>query len=409
MELFELILILLACVMASAVADQFIPHLSLPLLQIAVGLVIALILPVLTHVHIEAELFLMLFIAPLLYRDSREVSRVMLWSNRWSILSMAIALVIVSVLAAGFVLHQIIPAIPLAAAFACAAALGPTDAAAVAAMGSTVNLSERQSILLSGEALINDASGVVAFQFAIAAAVTGAFHAGQALGTFAILFFGGILVGILCGLFLNAGTRMLRRRGFMSVTTHVIFDVFTPFVIFLFAEELHVSGILAVVATGLVMQEPNVNIKSPELARQEMVTNSFWEVIIFLINGILFVMLGMQLPMVLDADNMEGLSPAHVIVAVLAVTFVIIAVRFLWVSGLELIHRNPENGERGAAHFAATELQSLVTTIAGPKGAVTLSIIMTIPLTMTDGTAFASRNLIIFITSGAILCTLLLA
>ena len=121
MELFELVLILLACVMASAVADQFIPHLSLPLLQIAVGLVIALILPILTHVHIEAELFLMLFIAPLLYRDSREVSRTMLWSNRWSILSMAIVLVIVSVLAAGFVLHHIIPAIPLAAAFACAA------------------------------------------------------------------------------------------------------------------------------------------------------------------------------------------------------------------------------------------------------------------------------------------------
>ena len=409
MELFELILILLACVMASAVADQFIPHLSLPLLQIAVGLVIALFLPILTHVHIEAELFLMLFIAPLLYRDSREVSRTTLWSNRWSILSMAIALVIVSVLAAGFVLHQIIPAIPLAASFACAAALGPTDAAAVAAMGSTVNLSERQSILLSGEALINDASGVVAFQFAIAAAVTGAFHAGQALGAFAILFFGGIIVGILCGLLLNAGIRMLRRRGFMSVTTHVIFEVFTPFVIFLFAEELDVSGILAVVATGLVMQQPNINIKSPELARQEMVTNSFWEVIIFLINGILFVMLGMQLPMVLDTDNMEGLSPTYVIVAVLAVTFVIIAVRFLWISGLELVHRNPENGERGIAHFAATELQSLVTTIAGPKGAVTLSIIMTIPLTMTDGTAFASRNLIIFITSSAILCTLLLA
>jgi len=409
MELFELILILLACVMASAVADQFIPHLSLPLLQIAVGLIIALILPSLSHVHIDAELFLMLFIAPLLYRDSREVSRNMLWSNRLSILSMAIGLVIVSVLAAGFVLHQIIPAIPLAAAFACAAALGPTDAAAVAAMGSTVNLTDRQSILLSGEALINDASGVVAFQFAIAAAVTGAFHAGQALGTFAILFFGGIIVGILCGLFLNAGGRMLRRRGFMSATTHVIFDVFTPFVLFLFAEELHVSGILAVVAAGLVMQEPNINIKSPELARQEMITSSFWEVIIFLINGVLFVMLGMQLPLVLDADNMEGLSSSYVLVAVLAVTFVIIAVRFLWVSGLELVHRDPETKERGVAHFAATELQSLVTTIAGPKGAVTLSIIMTIPLTMTDGTAFASRDLIIFITSAVILCTLLLA
>ncbi|MBQ6400824.1 MAG: Na+/H+ antiporter [Firmicutes bacterium] len=409
MELFELILILLACVMASAIIDQFIPHFSLPLLQIAVGLVIALIMPALAQVHIDSELFLMLFIAPLLYRDSREVSRKMLWDNRWSILSMAIALVVACVLAAGFILHQVVPAISLAAAFACAAALGPTDAAAVAAMSSTVNLTKRQSILLSGEALINDASGVVSFQFAIAAALTGAFSAGKAVGTFTILFFGGIILGALCGLLLKYGGKMLRRKGYMSVTTHVIFEVFTPFVIFLLAETIEVSGILAVVAAGLVMQEPKVNIKSPELARQEMVTDSFWEVIIFLINGILFVMLGMQLPKVMEADHVEGLSPIIVILAVLAVTFAIMSIRFLWVSGLELIHRDPETGERGTAHFGRTILQALVTTIAGPKGAVTLSIIMTLPLAMRDGTPFAQRDVIIFITSGVILCTLLLA
>lgn len=409
MELFELILILLACVMASSVIDQFIRHLSLPLLQIGVGLIIALILPRLATVHIEAELFLMLFIAPLLYRDSREVSIRSLWNNRWSILSMAIALVIASVLAAGFILHLIIPSIPLAAAFACAAALGPTDAAAVASMSSTVNLTDRQSILLSGEALINDASGVVSFQFAIAAAVTGVFSAGAALAQFAILFFGGIEVGAVCGFLLKLIIRLLRGRGFLNVTTHVILEVFTPFVLFLFAEEIHVSGILAVVAAGLVMQEPSLNIKSAQLARQEMVADSLWEVLIFLINGILFVMLGMQLPKVMEASNMEGLSPAIVIGAVFAVTFVIIAIRFLWVSGLELVHRDPETGRRGSAHFAATVLRSLVTTIAGPKGAVTLSIIMTIPLTMEDGTPFAQRDLIIFITSGVILCTLLLA
>ena len=409
MELFELILILLACVMASSVIDQFIPHFSLPLLQIGVGLVIALILPSLSHVHIDAELFLMLFIAPLLYRDSREVSRKTLWDNRWSVLSMAIVLVIITVILAGIVLHHIIPAISLAAAFACAAALGPTDAAAVAAMSSNVKLTKRQSILLSGEALINDASGVVSFQFAIAAAMTGAFSAGRAIGTFLILFFGGILLGALCGLLLKYGIRFFRRKGYMNVTTHVIFEVFTPFVLFLFAEEVHVSGILAVVAAGLVMQEPHVNIKSPDLARQEMVGNSFWEVIIFLINGVLFVMLGMQLPMVLDSENMGGTSTGTVVLAVFAVTFMIIAIRFLWVSGLELFHRDPDTGERGLARFAATELQSLVTTIAGPKGAVTLSIIMTIPLVMDDGTPFAQRDLIIFITSGVILCTLLLA
>lgn len=409
MELFILVLIILACVMASAVIDQFIPLFSLPLLQIGVGLVIAIIFPALAQVHIDEELFLMLFIAPLLYRDSREVDRATLWDNHWSILSMAIALVVASVLTAGFVLHQIIPAIPLAAAFACAAALGPTDAAAVAAMRSTVSLTKRQSILLSGEALINDASGVVSFQFAIAAAMTGAFSAGKAVGSFAILFFGGIALGVVCGILLKIGGRMLRRKGYMSATAHVIFEVFTPFVLYLFAEGIQVSGILAVVAAGLMMQEPRVNIKSPELARQEMITDSFWEVIIFLINGFLFVMLGMQLPKVMEVGAIEGVSAGVVILAVLALTFVIIAIRFLWVGCQELIHRDPDTGDRGAAQVARTLLQALVTTLAGPKGAVTLSIIMTIPLVMDDGTPFAQRDLIIFITSAAILCTLLLA
>ena len=139
------------------------------------GFIAAIILPRLAEVHIDAELFLLLFIAPLLFREAQESERLQLWRNKWSILSMAIALVLASVLVAGFMLHWIIPSIPLAAAFACAAALGPTDAAAVAALGQTISLTKRQSVLLSGEALINDASGVVSFQFAIAAAVTGAF------------------------------------------------------------------------------------------------------------------------------------------------------------------------------------------------------------------------------------------
>ena len=409
MELFELILILLACVMVSSVLDQVISHLSLPLLQIAVGFVVALFLPHLADIHVDAELFLMLFIAPLLYRDSREVSRLTLWVNKWSILSMAIALVIASVLVAGFVLNLIIPSIPLAAAFACAAALGPTDAAAVAAMGSTVNLTNRQSILLSGEALINDASGVVSFQFAIMAAVTGAFSAGAAIQTFAVLFFGGIALGAAMGFILKRLMQGLRRRGYINTTAHVIYEVFTPFIIFLLAESVHVSGILAVVAAGLVMQEIGGNIKSPELARQEMVSNSFWDVIIFLINGVLFVMLGMQLPKVMEASNMGGLSPMLVIAAMLAVTGVIIAIRFLWITVMELIRRDPETKERGIARPGRTTLQSLVTTIAGPKGAVTLSIILTIPLVMEDGSPFPMRDLIIFLTSGVILCTLLLA
>ena len=409
MELFELVLLLLGCVAVSSVLDQVISRMSLPLLQIAVGFIAAIIMPHLAEVHIDAELFLLLFIAPLLFREAQESDRLQLWRNKWSILSMAIALVIASVLVAGFILNWIIPSIPLAAAFACAAALGPTDAAAVAALGQTISLSKRQSVLLSGEALINDASGVVSFQFAIAAAVTGAFSVAGAAGSFSVLFFGGIAAGIVMGFILRVIMGRLRRRGYVNTIIHVMYEVLTPFLLFIAAEELHVSGILAVVAAGIVMQEKVLRLNSPERARQEMVSNSFWEVIIFLINGVIFVMLGMQLPKVMNPDAMGGTPPGTVIGAMLAVTAAVILMRFLWLSVQELIHRDPGTGLRGMVHPGQTVRDALVTTIAGPKGAVTLSIIMTIPLFAGAGNAFPQRETIIFITSGVILCTLLLA
>lgn len=411
MELFELILILLACVIASSILDQVISRMSLPLLQIAVGLVLAIFLPRMAEVHVDEELFMVLFIAPMLFREAKETDRKALWSNKWAVLSMAIALVIVTVLAAGYVMHWIVPSIPLAAAFACAAALGPTDAAAVSALGSTITLTKRQQTLLSGEALINDASGVVSFQFAIAAAVTGAFSAAEAVGSFLILFFGGIAFGIVLGFLASAAMIFLRRRGLVSTIVHVLYEVLTPFVFYLFAEAIGVSGILTVVAAGLVMQEPkSAHLITSDMARQNMVSDSFWEVIIFLINGVIFVMLGMQLPTVMQTEDMEGVSAAVAILTILAVTGTILGIRFVWLMVMEKIHRyqekkagNPDECSGGCIR------QALVTTIAGPKGAVTLSIILTIPLFMNDGSAFPHRDLIIFLTSGIILCTLLLA
>ena len=177
MHTVEFTLVLLACVIASAVLAQVVRQLSLPLVQIVAGVVVACIVPTVYGVDIPAELFLVLFIAPLLFDEARSINRRALWENKGAIVSLAVGLVLLTVLVVGFVLHWFVPSIPLAAAFACAAALAPTDAAAVGALGSRVGLKPRQSTLLAGESLINDASGVVAFQFAIAAALTGTFSA----------------------------------------------------------------------------------------------------------------------------------------------------------------------------------------------------------------------------------------
>ena len=410
MEAFELILVMLGCVIASAIIDPLLKRLALPLVQILVGFVAALVLPEAAHVSIDPELFLVLFIAPLLFNEAREASNRTLWSNKASILSLAIGLVLVTVLVVGFALNLMVQSIPLAAAFACAAALGPTDAAAVGALGSTIKLSTRQKTLLSGESLINDASGVVSFEFAIAAATTGAFSAADAGIEFAVLFFGGIVFGLAIGFIAFAMMAEVRRRGFENTTVHVLYEVFTPFAVFLAAEAVGVSGIIAVVAAGMVMGRVTPRLASSSLAKQQMISEGFWEIIVFLINGVIFVLLGMQLPQAMSPTLAEaGFGTGRLVGIILVMTLLVEGVRFIWVSVMELYHRDPDTGLRGSARPGATIRDALVTTIAGPKGAVTLSIIFTIPYLMPDGSAFPNHDLIIFLTAGEILCTLLVA
>ena len=404
MEMLEFVLLLLAAVLVSAVLDQMMPRVSLPLVQIAIGAIVILLVGTPVDVAIDPELFLVLFIAPLLFDESRHASKRGLWDNKGSIVSLAIGLVIVTVLVVGFVLNWIEPSIPLAAAFALGAALGPTDAVAVTALGKDIRLTGRQKSLLSGEALINDASGVVSFQFAIASAVTGAFSLVDAAQSFAISFFGGIAIGLIAGFLALLAMKAIRGYGYESITVHVVFEVFTPFIVFLAAEHFGTSGILAVVAAGLLItllpQKP-----TPVAARLKIASNSVWETLVFVINGVVFVMLGMQLPKaIMPSWRSDEVSSLLLCGLVLLVTALVVGVRFIWVLVME---RCDSSAKRHTSKQLVRD--ALVTTLSGPKGAVTLSIIMTIPFTLSTGEAFPQRDTLIFLASGVILCTLLLA
>lgn len=198
METFLLILLMLATVLASSVIDQLVPKVSSPLIQIGLGLAIAVVAGrQIDLLFDESELFLVLFIAPLLFHEAKEAKKTELWRNRRSILSLAIGLVLAIIVAVGFFVNAMIPSISLAAAFALGAALGPTDPIAVSAASKDADISPRCKALLKGESLINDASGIVAFQFAIAAAMTGAFSPAHAIGEFLLEFVGGIAFGLI--------------------------------------------------------------------------------------------------------------------------------------------------------------------------------------------------------------------
>lgn len=409
MELFELVLLLLAAVLASSVIDQLVPRVSLPLIQIAIGVVVVLVVPGHMNFVMNSELFLVLLIAPLLFDESRNADTRALWQNKGSILSLAIGLVLALVLSVGFVLHWLEPSIPLAAAFALGAALGPTDAVAVASLSKEVALSNRQKAQLSGEALINDASGVVSFQFAIAAATTGAFSLADASASFLVSFGGGIGLGLVLGAIALACTRLIRQRGIESVTTHVTFEIFTPFIVFMIAESIGVSGILAVVAAGLLLSFAPAPVNSLT-TRLSLASSSVWEILVFVANGVVFVMLGMELPhAILPGWNDREMNNSLIIMASLVLTLVLIVVRFVWVFVMDVAARDEQTGKRGQRPTLKMARDSLVTTLAGPKGAVTLSIAFTIPAMVTSGEEFPFRDTLICIASVTILLTLLAA
>ena len=458
LETFEFVLIVLTCVAASSVIDKFL-NVSIPVIQVVIGLLVALVLPSVQEVHLESELFMLLFIAPLLFNETRETNIRALLLNLNSILSLAIALVVVSVLSVGYALHLMVPSIPLAAAFALASALGPTDAATVTALKSNIHLTHRQQTLLSGESLINDASGVVAFQFSVAASVTGAFSLVDAAGSFTVLFVGGVAMGIVTGFAFSAINAMLGRLGYEDTVANVLYEVLTPFLVYLLAETFHVSGVLAVVAAGLVIALPRRQSNNALFARQKLVSDSTWKVISFLINGTIFVFLGMQLPLAVLPGTNGGLNILQILGIVVVITLFMHGVRFAWLYALETykLHKgghlctgkdavDGENDLAGSSpdgekpdqplaelgseqtleqiadqpkptcaikpiSITSAELikNVLVTTIAGAKGAVTLSIILTLPLTTQSGAAFPQRDLLITIAAGVILATLLLA
>ncbi|MBQ9000455.1 MAG: sodium:proton antiporter [Eggerthellaceae bacterium] len=408
MAALELALVLLATVIASAVIDQLLPHVPLPLIQIGSGLLVALLAEGRITITLNPDLFLVLFIAPLLFREARDADKLSLWHNRVSMLSYAIGLVVAIVLVVGFMLNWLAPSIPLAAAFALGAALGPTDPIAVASVSKRADIPARQQTTLQGESLLNDASGIVSFQFAVSAIVTGYFSVLDAVGAFAFSFFGALAVGVILGFVFAKVADWLRDLGLENTTFHVLLELLAPFIAYLLGEFLGVSGVILVVACGITMSLAPRSL-GPSAARMNIVSASVWKVVEFALNGVVFVMLGTQLPQAFgDAWADSGISNYDLIFYVFAITLVMHGMRFMWA----LVSEAREFRKRGERPELAKRLRSAATmTFAGSKGAITLAIMFSLPMYV-DANAmdpFPQRELLIFLACGVILVSLVLA
>ena len=407
METLTLVMLIFAAILASSIIDQVVPRVSSPLIQIGLGLLIALFASSQIRVTLDPELFLVLFIAPLLYEEAKSADKAALWHHKRPVLSLAIGLVVATTLAIGFAVHAVIPSIGLAAAFALGAALGPTDAVAVTSLSKQVNIPDRQGSILKGELLLNDASGIVSFQFAIAAAVTGSFSLLNATGNFFVEFLGGIAVGALLAYIGKFLVNKARSLGVENTTFHVLFEILIPLLVYSIADAVHVSGIIAVVVAGLInVISPHAI--GPSISRMNIVSSSVWRVLTFALNGFVFVLLGTQLPqaMVHTWDDVT-FSNFTLIGYVVALTLLLYVVRFAWVCASDWLYTR-RRGKKHSEKFKLDLRKSLITTLAGAKGTITLSILFTIPYFM-DGARFPQRDLIIFLGCGVIVCTLLVA
>ncbi|MEH7746905.1 Na+/H+ antiporter [Neobacillus drentensis] len=402
MELFLLILLLLAVIGLSSFIHHFLPYVPVPLVQIALGVLLAS-LPLGIHIPMEPELFFVLFIAPLLFHDGKNVSRHALWKLRKPILLLALGLVFVTVFAIGYLIYWLIPSIPLPAAFALAAILSPTDVVAVSAISSRVKIPETIMHILEGEGLMNDASGLVAFKFAVAAMVTGVFSLAQASGSFIVIAIGGLAGGALLSILIIQLKIFIRRLGMEDVTIHMLIQLLTPFVIFYLMEHVHLSGILSVVAAGIVHTIYRERDQSPAMKLQ-LVSQNTWTVLIYILNGLVFVLLGLQIPSVISEIFKDPLfNNWEVSKYIFIISTALLFLRFLWIGAAwkwEWLKKEIEMPSMRAIG---------IITISGVRGAVTLAGAFTIPYVLADGSPFPQRSLIIFIAAGVILVTLITA
>ena len=408
MHTIEVVLAMLVAVVASGYLVRILPFsLPLPLVQIGLG---ALIAGVFNRGHaLEPDMFFLLFLPPLLFLDGWRIPKQGLFRDKGAILELAFGLVVFTVLGAGLLIHWMIPSMPLAVAFALAAIISPTDPVAVSAIASRVPIPKRLMHILEGESLLNDASGLVCFRFAVAAVMTGSFSLAQASLTFLWVALAGLAIGVAVTLGVSTFQRWLWRSFGEEPGAALLVNLLIPFAAYLLAEELHASGILAAVAAGVTMSY--VELTGRISGSMRVQRNAVWNMVQFSFNGIIFVLLGEQLPGIVERAIETMSSTGHhsawwLLVYVLAINAVLVVLRLVWV-WLSLRWNLLRARMRGEKETTSTSWRVvLAMSVAGVRGAITLAGVLTLPLMVPGGEPFPARDLVIFLAAAVILVSL---
>ena len=396
MTLLIYLILFLLVLIVSTTTNKLLPFLPLPLVQILLGLGIGLFLPN-TDFHLNTELFLAMVIGPLLFREAEEADITSVLKHWRIIVYLIFPVIFISTLSLGSLAHFLWLSLPLAACLAVGAALGPTDLVAFASLSERFRFPKRVSNILKGEGLLNDASGLVAFQMALAAWTTGTFSLSQAGTSLALSILGGFVVGFVTAMvnrFLHTFLLSVRAT---DIASELLLELSLPLMTFFIAEEIHVSGIIAVVVAGILKASRFKKITLLE-AQVDTVTDTVWHTVTFMLNGSVFVILGMELEMIAEPILTNPLyNPLLLLSSVVLLTLLLFAIRFVMIYGFYVWRTR-----RLKKSLRKYMKDMLLLTFSGVKGTVSIATILLIPSNLEQ-----EYPLLLFLVAGVTLLSFL--
>jgi monovalent cation/hydrogen antiporter len=396
MQNIEIIIILLTITSFLAViADK--TRFPFPILLILVGVLFSQV-PWIPPITLAPELVFFIFLPPLLHFSAWDVPWADFKANLRPIGLAGVGLVFFTTALVAWAAHQWVPGLGWPEAFVLGAIVSPPDAVAAAAATQGLGLHKRIRVILEGESLVNDASGLIAYKYAVAAVVTGAFSLWQATGQFLVVAGGGVAIGLCLGYLLA----WVHRNWTEEPKVEVVLSLLTPYFAYLIAENLHVSGVLAVVTNGLFLA-----MRAPQIysSQSRLQGRAVWETVNFILNSLVFLLIGLQLKhIVTDLDTTYPLGQLWVYG--LVVSLATIFVRFLWVYPAAYLPRLLSRRIREREYFRHANV--VIFSWAGMRGVVSMAAAFALPLTIVGGQAFPNRALITFLTFCVVLITLVL-
>lgn len=399
MKFLVIFLIMVFAVLLAEIISHFLPKIATPIIQIGLGIAISFI-PLAQHFHIPHEYFHILFIAPLAYFGGMEINRRQLWKMRWSILNMAVILVIVSGIIIAPILHGILPALSVTASLLLMASLGPTDHIAVEKVEKHSNVPERLMGLLKSESVFAEVTSIVLFQTFIGAMIGKNIHADAAIGKFFYLALGGAAVGISLAIIKLLIIRFLTVNSINSEALHTLIGVAFPIFAYIIAEHFHVSGVLAIFLAGIISTYEYKKGTAATI-RLDHGAKSVWEFLSFTLDGIIFVTLGMQVPHIVHLlyEGHLGISTPLVFGLIFLISGLLFAIRFFFaLATLPKSIYEKDNIRRSKA--------SLLFSMSGARGAITWAAISSIPAVLANGFHFPYHELITVVSMGVIIVSI---